>query len=394
VVFIFLAKLIMNRNITINASLRPANFSYADTMNWLRLSSALLLSLLLALLTQLSGCAGPAYYAQAISGHLHLMRSRVPVSELLAAQETDPELARRLRQTQLMRQFAYDHLGLPVSKSYTRMAVTNKNAVTWNVIAAPEFSVDPRLWCFPVAGCVAYRGYFDHSKAETFARKMKSKSFDVIISPAIAYSTLGWFEDPLLDTMLQYSDAMLAGIIFHELAHERLYVRSDTAFNEAFASFAEETGVRLWLSAMGRNAEIGQWENRRKAAVQLNRLLKETREQLAAVYANGQSDELKRQQKGSTLNSLRMQYQALVETDWEGVDYFASWMTGDLNNAHLVLMDSYQGGTCAFAELFEESGKNLEQFYALAEEKAAMKKELRKSWLDRSCVQIASGKDL
>jgi len=363
-------------------------------MNWLRVSSALSLVLMLTLTTHLAGCAGPSYYFQAISGHLHLMRSRVPIAKLLAEPDTDPELARRLRQTELMREFAYDHLGLPESKSYSRLAVTNRNAVTWNVISAPEFSVDPRLWCFPVAGCVAYRGYFDRRKAEAFARKMESKAFDVMVSPAIAYSTLGWFEDPLLDTMLQYSDAMLAGIIFHELAHERLYVKSDTAFNESFAGFVEETGVRLWLSESDRKAEIGQWEERRQAAIQFNRLLKDSRLQLEALYSSGQSDEVKRREKRRIFDRLRLDYLALVRTDWNGVDYFASWMTGELNNAHLALMNSYEGGICAFATLYEEAGKNLEKFYALAEEKAALEKDLRQSWLEHPCAQIASADDL
>jgi len=364
---------------------RIPDFGYPDAMKWLRISIGLLSAAILALMTQLSGCAGPSYYFQAISGHLHLMHSRVPVSELLADPGTDPELAQRLRQTVSMRRFAHDRLGLPSTDSYTRLAVTNKEAVTWNVIAAPEFSVEPRLWCFPVAGCVAYRGYFDRQKAQQFAKKMQSKSLDVMISPAIAYSTLGWFDDPLLDTMLQYSDAMLAGIIFHELAHDRLYVRSDTAFNEAFARFVEETGVHLWLSENGRGAEIEQWEMRRQAAVAFNGLLKETREQLEAAYSSEQSEASKRQEKKRIFANLQLRYKALVQTDWKGVDYYAAWMTGELNNAHLALMDSYEGGACAFARLYEDAGKNLERFYALAETKAALDKELRKAWLDRPC---------
>jgi len=384
----------MSPNGTSNASPWPLNFGYADTMKWLRLTTTILLALLAVFLTQLSGCAGPAYYSQAIAGHLHLMRSRVPVSELLADPGTDPELARRLRLTLEMRQFAEDKLFLPANGSYSRMAITGKDAVTWNVVAAPEFSVEPRLWCFPIAGCVAYRGYFDRRRAEEFAVKMVKKSFDVMISPAVAYSTLGWFEDPLLDTMLKYPDAILAGIIFHELAHERLYVPGDTGFNEAFAGFVEQTGVQLWLSDSGRSDELGQWEARKRASMQFNGLLKETREQLLAVYSSGQPDETLRQEKKRIFGDLRSRYRALVDEDWEGVDYFASWMDGDLNNAYLALMDSYEGGTCAFAALFRESGENLQRFYELAAEKAGLEKEIRQAWLDGACVQIASDVDL
>jgi len=363
-------------------------------MKWLSLTSAILIALLLGFLTQLSGCAGPSYYTQAISGHLHLMRLRVPVSELLADPGTDPELARRLRLTLQMRQFAAEKLFLPASDSYSRIAITGKDAVTWNVVAAPEFSVEPRLWCFPVAGCVAYRGYFDRQRAEEFASRMAKKSFDVMVSPAVAYSTLGWFEDPLLDTMLKYSDAVLAGIIFHELTHERLYVSGDTNFNEAFAGFVEQTGVRLWLSESGRSAEVGEWESRKQAAIQFNRLLKETRTQLQAVYSSGQPDGTLRQEKKHIFDNLRIRYRTLVANDWKGVDYFATWMDGDLNNAYLALMDSYEGGICAFEALYRESGENLAQFYALASEKASLEKGIRKAWLDSACVHIASAGDL
>ena len=384
----------MSANDNTNASLSSANFGYADAMKWLRLASALLLALSLGCLTQLSGCAGPSYYAQAIAGHLHLMRSRVPISDLLADPGTDPELARQLRQTLLMRQFAGEKLFLPTRDNYSRVTITGKDAVTWNVVAAPEFSIEPRLWCFPVAGCVAYRGYFDRQRAEDFAGRMAKKSFDVMVSPAVAYSTLGWFDDPLLDTMLKYSEASLAGIIFHELAHERLYVSGDTNFNEAFAGFVEQTGVRLWLSDSGRSAELGQWEARKRASMQFNGLLKETREQLRAVYSSGQPEETMRQEKKHIFESLRARYRVLVADDWYGTDYFASWMDGDLNNAYLALMDSYEGGICAFAALFRESGENLQKFYALAAEKAALEKKIRQAWLDGACVQIASDVEL
>ncbi len=363
-------------------------------MHWLRLPFVLLAALLLTLLTQLAGCAGPSYYAQAISGHLALMRSRVPIADVLADPDTDAELAKRLRQAELILKFAHEQLALAANGSYSRLAITGRDAVTWNVVAAPEFSLDPRLWCFPVAGCVAYRGYFDQKRAAEFAHRMETKSFDVMISPAIAYSTLGWFEDPLLDTMLQYSAATLAGIMFHELAHQRLYVKSDTGFSEAFAAFVEETGVALWLSETGRTADLDEWKNKTRAAVQFNHLIKKSRQQLEVVYASKQPDEAKRQQKKRIFDALGTQYQALVETDWKGIDYFASWMAGDLNNAHLALMDSYEGGICAFAELYDEAGQNPEQFYTMADEKAALGKERRQAWLDHPCRRIASADDL
>jgi len=322
------------------------------------------------------------------------MRSRVRISDLLTSPETDPELAQRLRTAERMLTFAQEQLELPVNGSFTRYAVTGREAVTWNVVVAPEFSLQPRLWCFPVAGCVAYRGYFDRQRAERFAHRMAARYFDVMIIPAIAYSTLGWFEDPLLDTMLQYSDATLAGIMFHELAHERLYLKSDTAFNESFASFVEEIGVRRWLSWTRQSSAIEEWEAKRRAAVQFNRLLKESRRELEMVYASDQSNEAKKEKKKSILDALRARYQVLVKSDWNGIDYFARSMAGELNNAHLALLDSYEGGVCAFAALFEEAGRNLDTFYSMADQKAALDNKQRKAWLERPCDGTVAAHEL
>jgi predicted aminopeptidase len=358
------------------------------------LFSSAALGIILLLLTHLTACAGPSYYAQAISGHLGLMRSREPVSDLLADSATDPELAQRLRLADQILVYASEQLGLDGYGSYNQVVITGKKAVTWNVVAAEEFSISPRTWCFPVSGCVPYRGYFKQAQATKFSDKMKRKSLDVMISPAVAYSTLGWFDDPLLDTMFQYSDAQLAGIMFHELAHQKLYVKSDTAFSESFASFVEDIGVRLWMTDTDQAAALQQWENRNLAAQDFNELLKKTRLQLQEIYASEQSETLMREAKQQAFRELRIDYEASVENDWNGQEYFSAWMSSDLNNAHLALMDSYAGGTCAFTELFEQSGQNLDHFYSLAEEKSRLGKEQRREWLQLPCKGIASSGDL
>ena len=343
------------------------------------------LALLLLLGFQLGGCAGPGYYAQAISGHMHIMHARVEISTVLEDGNTDPALAARLRQSQEVLSFAHDQLGLPANGKFSQFVVTGKDAITWNVVAAPEFSLEPRLWCFPVAGCVPYRGYFDQSEAEGFAARMKSRSLDVAVSPAIAYSTLGWFEDPLLDTMLQYSDPQLAGIMFHELAHDRLYVKGDTAFSEAFASFVEQTGVRLWLTASNQGTQLGNWNRTNAAALQFNHLLLKTRQELQELYTSAQADETKRENKSQLFEALRQEYRHMVKTDWSGVDYFARWMSGEQNNASLAILDSYEGGVCEFNVLYDSAGRDIEQFYRLAEEKAALDPAQRKAWLEQPC---------
>ncbi len=254
------------------------------------LFASTVLLMILVVASHLTACAGPSYYAQAISGHLGLMRSRESISDLLADSATDPVLAEKLQMADQILEFARVHMGLDGNGSYQQIVITGKKAVTWNVVAAEEFSIRPRTWCFPVSGCVPYRGYFDQEKATKFSEQLKRKSFDVMISPAVAYSTLGWFDDPLLDTMFQYSEAQLAGIMFHELAHQKLYVKSDTAFSEAFAGFVEEVGVRLWMKDTGQTLKLKQWENRNQAALDFNALLKKTKTRLQEVYASAQPE--------------------------------------------------------------------------------------------------------
>ena len=345
------------------------------------------LAVAIAVAGPISGCASPAYYAQAISGHMKLMRSRVPISEVLQQPDTDPELARRLEQANAIREFAKHELGLSENANYRQYAYTGRQAVTWNVVAAPELSLQAKTWCFPVAGCVSYRGYFNQDNAEKFAIRMKEKSFDVMITPAVAYSTLGWFEDPLTDTMLQYSDAQLAGIMFHELAHEKLYVKSDTAFSEAFAGFVEETGVQLWLENTEQSEQLELWKARKQAAWDFSRLLQDAKQQLQDVYMSTMTREEKLQSKQLFFQKLGRSYENLVQHEWNGIDYYAVWMTGNLNNAHLALMNSYEGGNCAFSDLYSEAGHDLETFYRLAEEKARLDSTQRTAWLSTPCGQ-------
>ncbi len=333
----------------------------------------------------LAGCAGPAWYAQAISGHLALMNQRVEISEVLAEGKMDPALQRDLKLAMEIRDFAIDQLGLPENDSYTEFVQTGRHAVSWNIVAAPEFSLEAKRWCFIVAGCVSYRGYFDQHKAERFATTLEKKSYDVTISPAIAYSTLGWFDDPLLDTMLQYPDEQLAAVIFHELAHQQLYVKGDTAFNEAYASFVEEAGVRAWLQSTGRNDLLEDWQSMNTASIQFNGLLQNTRDQLNGIYTSGIDQEDMRSQKKLVFSAMKTQYLALVNEHWGGIDHYRSWFSHELNNARLALMKLYRGGNCAFEKLYESAGGNMLSFHQLAADRAALKPHERAAWLNQSC---------
>ena len=342
----------------------------------------------------LAGCASPAYYTQAFAGHFELMRQREPIADLVTDPGTDPALAARLRTATTARRFAIDELGLPDSDSYTRFVATGREAVTWNVIAAPEFSLEPRTWCFPVAGCVPYRGYFDPRDAERFAASQRRRGYDVMVSPALAYSTLGWFEDPLVDTMLRYSDAQLAMTLFHEMAHARLYVRGDAAFNEAFAGFVGERGLERWLASRRADDSLAAWRRARDAGQDFQALLDSARDELEAVYASHAGADRKRTQKAAAFERLHERYRALVHERWNGSDYFADWFAGEPNNAYLALTRTYVGGRCAFAALFAEAQADFPRFYRLAEAQAARDPEARRAFLQRPCPAIASTGDL
>jgi len=342
----------------------------------------------------LAACAAPSYYAQAISGHRELMRQRKDIAEILDSGSASPELAQRLELAVEIRAFAVAQLHLPDTGSFTQFVETGREAVTWNVVAAPEFSLTPKRWCFLVSGCVPYRGYFKLQDAERFAARLAADGFDTAVSPVVAYSTLGWFDDPLLDTMFRYGDEQLAAVIFHEMAHQELYVSGDALFNESYASFVEETGLRLWLEKSGRENRLPDWLKLQHAGAQFNELLQETRAQLSAIYASGQPEENLREAKLAAFETLRTDYRSLVAEQWDGHSYFAALFARELNNASLALVNSYRGGSCAFAALYREAGRDMARFQQLAAAKARLGKEQRRTWLDQPCEVIASGGDL
>jgi predicted aminopeptidase len=201
---------------------------------------------LCALAVTTTGCAAP-YYWQAIGGQLELLRKREPIEDVIADEAADPKLKATLARIETMRRFAVDELLLPHNDSYTSYVELDRPYVVWNVVATPEFSVDPERWCFPFAGCVAYRGYFDKAAADRFAAKLAADGLDVHGGGSTAYSTLGYFDDPVLSTMVAGGEQYVASLLFHELAHQQLYIKGDSEFSEAFAMVVEEVGTERWL---------------------------------------------------------------------------------------------------------------------------------------------------
>ncbi len=321
--------------------------------------------LFLGVFVPLTGCSTIGYYSQAVGGHLKLMNARQPIAEVIESPDTSPELREKLQTLVTARQFASEELGLPDNDSYSTFVETGRTAVTWNVVAAEEFSVTPKTWCFPVAGCVSYRGYFAEEDANGYAAGLVEQNYDVVVGGASAYSTLGWFDDPVLDTMLRGSDVRYVGTLFHELAHQVLYVKDDSNFNEAFASFVEQVGTRKWLEQRGETERIEQYDASLARGADFVQLLRGTRRALQDTFAQEIDEQTMREQKAAVFDQMRTDYEAL-KVDWSGFAGYDNWFKRDLNNARLVAVSTYRRFVPAFYAMYLEAGEDLMTFYEVA----------------------------
>jgi len=338
----------------------------------------------------LSACSGPGYYVQAFSGQWKLMHARQDIQLLLDDPATSAELAEQLQTATRILTFAETTLDLPANGSYASYVELKDNALVWNVVATKEFSLQPKKWCFVVAGCLPYRGFFKKPKAEKSAAKLRRKGLDVYLAAAPAYSTLGKFKDPLLSTMLTGSDIRIAAFLFHELAHQRLYIKDDGQFNESYASFVEETGVQTWLETTARQTELQQWQRLQTASSEFNSLIGDVREDLSELYGSNAGVIGKRRLKAELLDGLSASYEQLKTDRWGGKDYFSGWFSEPLNNAKLALYNTYEGGHCAFRNLYARTRGDMREFHRLAEQQAKLSKDERRTWLEQPCDAITS----
>jgi predicted aminopeptidase len=313
----------------------------------------------------LSGC-GTLYVTQAALGQWRVMRERVPIAQLLADPRTAPELRAHLAKVQAARAFASSELKLPDNKSYTSYADIGRQFVVWNVVATPEFSVTPEHWCFPVAGCVAYRGYFKEARARQFANELAVRGFDVAVDGVPAYSTLGKFADPVLSSMLPYGDDDLAATVFHELAHQLLYVRNDSEFNEAFATTVEDAGLERWLAHLGESARMRALNDESRREEEFVTLLADTRAQLAHLYASGLPRTQLRTKKAEIFNALAGELRAREHRDGLIYPLYEEWITQGMNNARLASVATYFDCVPGFKRLLAEAGGDLPRFYDAA----------------------------
>jgi predicted aminopeptidase len=336
-------------------------------MNPISRLASIYLSLLLAML--LGGCSTVNYYQQLAVGQYELLQARQPVSQLLANPSTPPPLQQRLALAQAARTFASEQLQLPDNPSYRSYADIQRPYVVWNLFATDELSLAAQLSCFPIAGCVAYRGYYHEADAKAAALLLKQQGLDTYVAGVEAYSTLGWFDDPLLSSMLHWDDQRLAALIFHELAHQRLYVQDDTRFNESFASFVEQQGLRQWLASRD-EAELDALGRQQRE--QFIALIVASRERLTHLYASDLPRAALLAGKQAEFARLRADYQQLREHEWAGVGRYDGWINAPLNNAKLLPFGLYEQWLPAFSALFKQCAGNWSCFYRRAEQLAAL----------------------
>lgn len=309
----------------------------------------------------LGGCAQLNYFVQAAHGQFSLLSEAKPIDEWLTNPATEDKLKTKLGAVRDIHRFAINELQLPDNGSYQTYADLKRQYVMWNVVATPEFSLEPVKWCFPIAGCVNYRGYYNKADAEAYAAELRREGYDVDVSGVPAYSTLGWFRDPVLSTFIGHPEAELARLIFHEMAHQVVYVAGDSSFNESFATAVEEVGIELWVARKGDEKlreGYAAYKHRKQDFLQL--LLKH-RHALKASYENKTSVEDKRREKSRIFSSLKSDYE-LLKSSWGGYRGYDRWFAEPLSNAHLSSVATYHDHVPAFRSMLARHN-TLGQFY-------------------------------
>ncbi len=353
-------------------------------------SGAMRLVLAAATLAALSGCTSTMYLLQAANGEWHVMHGRKPIVQVIDDPRTPEPLIRELAEVREARDFASRVLKLPDNDSYRTYVKIDRPYVVWNVVAAPALSVQPKEWCFPIAGCVAYRGYFKEQRAQAFAAGLKQRGYDVLTEGVPAYSTLGKLPDPVMSTMMRYGSDELASMIFHELAHQLLYVQNDSRFDEAFAVTVQDEGLKRWLEYKGRPARIAELEKEQAEDQQFTALLRHTRDRLARLYASSAPRALKLRRKQQLFAELAVAIGALERRLAVRFPEYDAWIAEGLNNAELVSVGTYNDCLPGFERLLRRENDDLPRFYAAARKLAREPKATRDAQLCSSAASLTA----
>jgi len=335
---------------------------------------------LIGLSILLISCETVSYYSQAARGQLAILTSREKIEGLLQDPQLPADLREQFELVLQIREFAAQELQLPVADNYSTYVDLGREHVVWNVFAAPEFSTQAVNWCYPIAGCVSYRGYFSESNAEAYARQLEQEGFDVYTGGVDAYSTLGWFDDSLLSSVVNRSAHQLAGLIFHELAHQVVFAPGDTTFNESFATAVEREGIRRWAKAIGEEQLYLDAEQNLSHQAEFVALISNWRDQFDALYSSDRTETEKREQKQVLQQALRAAYDDLKQ-NWSGYAGYDAWFSRELNNAQLSTVASYNDLVPAFDRLLQQAEGDLGQFYRRVQELAELPADEREQQL-------------
>jgi predicted aminopeptidase len=336
----------------------------------------------LLILISLAGCEAVKYYNQAISGQQSILQNRQPISKITADPDSPEILRQRLTYLMAVRAFAEKDLHLPVANNYLTYVELEGPYVAWNVVATPEFSLVPRTWCYPLVGCTAYRGYFAEADARQYAELLQGQGYDVHVGGVTAYSTLGWFDDPVLSTFIRRSRASAAALLFHELAHQVLYTPDDTTFNESFATFVEQEGLRRWQKASGISAIYNEYLKNYRREQQFIELVFEHRQKLELLYQTDLTPAEKRVEKASIFSDLRDGFHDLKSKHTE-LEAYDGWINRPLNNAKISGVVAYHDFVPAFGKLLADNGGDLVKFYEACRRLAAENKDERHRNLEK-----------
>jgi predicted aminopeptidase len=324
----------------------------------------------------LAGCGDHSYLMQSIKGHFDLMSRARPIEKILENEDETEDVRDQLSTVVELRHFAITSLKLPDNGSYKEYADLKRPYAVWNMVAAPELSLELNQWCFPVVGCVTYRGYFDESSARASATRLKNQGFDVDVYGVQAYSTLNWFDDPILNTFLVQDNIRLASLLFHEMSHQIVYVPGDTKFNESFAKTVELEGLRRWANSEDDPTLWLECQRREKLSTEFQQFLLRIRNQLDGVYLTKADNDYKRSKKEEILTSAFANYEEMKKA-WDNYSGFDSWMEAGLNNARLSSVATYYDYVPAFQELLRQVNFELPLFYEEVKAIAAMTEQER-----------------
>ncbi len=318
--------------------------------------------LLSLVVLQMTACADLSYYMHSVKGQLSIIQKTQDIDDVLQDESVQDKLKQQLKLVGSIRQFAFEEIKLPESDSYTQYADVGRRYVLKNLFASAEFSTALQRWCYPVVGCAGYRGYFDEKLLEKFKETLLQQGKDVYVANIPAYSTLGWFDDPVLNTFIYWPEYRLAGLIFHELAHQRLYIDGDSQFNESFAMAVQYSAVEKWLFEKGQFEKLKRYKQYQKNRLKVTHLIEKGRSQLTRLYEDDLNESEKRLQKGQLLQQLKEDYQQL-SSGFEVPDGFKYWFKKDLNNAKLASVSTYHSRVNVFRKLLRSHAGDYAEFY-------------------------------